>query len=161
MPELDELAPRLLAWWDEGHAAHPWRLQPDPYAVWIAEVMLQQTQIATVIPYFERWMARFPDVRALAEAPLDDVLKLWEGLGYYSRARNLHRAAQQIVAEHGGVLPGDLEALRGLPGIGPYTAGAIASIWKPTSPRRRRKRGSGSLPPRWCRRKGRATTTRR
>lgn len=128
MPELDELDPRLLAWWDEGHAAHPWRLQPDPYAVWIAEVMLQQTQIATVIPYFERWMARFPDVRALAEAPLDDVLKLWEGLGYYSRARNLHRAAQQIVAEHGGVLPGDLEALRGLPGIGPYTAGAIASI---------------------------------
>lgn len=128
MPELDELAARLLAWWDEGHAGHPWRLQREPYAVWIAEVMLQQTQIATVIPYYERWMARFPDVRALAGAPLDDVLKLWEGLGYYSRARNLHRAAQQIVAEHDGVLPGDLDALRALPGIGPYTAGAIASI---------------------------------
>ncbi len=128
MPELDELAPRLLAWWDEGHAEHPWRRQPDSYAVWIAEVMLQQTQIATVIPYFARWMARFPDVRALAAAPLDDVLKLWEGLGYYGRARNLHRAAQQIVAEWGGALPDDVAALRRLPGIGPYTAGAIASI---------------------------------
>lgn len=128
MPEFDELAARLLAWWDEGHADHPWRLQRDPYAIWIAEVMLQQTQIATVIPYYERWMARFPDAAALADAPLDDVLKAWEGLGYYSRARNLRRAAQKIVAEHGGVLPRDPEALRALPGIGPYTAGAIASI---------------------------------
>jgi A/G-specific adenine glycosylase len=90
--------------------------------------MLQQTQITTAIPYYERWMERFPDVAALADATLDDVLKVWEGLGYYSRARNLHKAARQIVADHGGKLPEDMEALRALPGIGPYTAGAIASI---------------------------------
>jgi len=106
----------------------PWRQRRDPYAIWVSEIMLQQTQVATVIPYFERFMARFPTVSALAAAPLADVLKLWEGLGYYSRARNLHRAAQIVVAEHGGQLPPDPAALRRLPGIGRYTAGAIASL---------------------------------
>lgn len=126
--DLKEIAPRLLAWWDAGHAQLPWRSSRDPYAIWIAEVMLQQTQIATVIPYYERWLARFPTAAALAAASLDEVLKVWEGLGYYSRARHLHAAAQQLVAEHGGRLPQSAAALRALPGIGPYTAGAIASI---------------------------------
>jgi A/G-specific adenine glycosylase len=128
MPELAQIAERLLTWWDAGHADLPWRATRDPYAIWIAEVMLQQTQIATVIPYYARWLARFPTVERLAAAELDEVLKLWEGLGYYSRARNLHAAAREIVAEHGGTLPDTVEALRALPGIGPYTAGAIASI---------------------------------
>jgi A/G-specific adenine glycosylase len=128
MGDLEELAPRLLAWWDAGHADLPWRDSRDPYAIWIAEVMLQQTQITTVIPYYERWLARFPTVATLAAASLDEVLKMWEGLGYYSRARNLHAAAQQIVAEHVGRLPESAEGLRQLPGIGPYTAGAVASI---------------------------------
>jgi A/G-specific adenine glycosylase len=122
------LVTALLAWWDAGHEDLPWRRSRDPYAIWVAEVMLQQTQIATVIPYFERWMARFPTVEALAAASLDEVLKLWEGLGYYSRARNMHKAAQIIVAEHGGRLPDTDPALVKLPGIGRYTAGAIASI---------------------------------
>ncbi|MFW6184933.1 MAG: A/G-specific adenine glycosylase [Chloroflexota bacterium] len=119
---------RLLEWWDEGHADLPWRRRSDPYAIWVAEVMLQQTQITTVIPYYERWMARFPTVQALASAPLDDVLKLWEGLGYYSRARHLHEAAQTVVRKYGGALPRTAGELRKLKGIGPYTAGAIASI---------------------------------
>lgn len=119
---------RLLEWWDQGHADLPWRRRSDPYAIWVAEVMLQQTQIATVIPYYERWMARFPTVDALAEAPLDDVLKLWEGLGYYSRARHLHEAAQTVVREYDGQLPHTAGELQKLKGIGPYTAGAIASI---------------------------------
>ncbi len=122
------IAPALLAWWDEGHADLPWRRRRDPYAVWVAEVMLQQTQIATVIPYYERWMARFPTVQGLAAAQLDDVLKQWEGLGYYSRARNLHEAARVVVHELGGEVPDTVEGLRRLKGIGPYTAGAIASI---------------------------------
>ncbi|HSM57297.1 MAG TPA: A/G-specific adenine glycosylase [Candidatus Sulfomarinibacteraceae bacterium] len=119
---------RLLQWWDEGHADLPWRRRSDPYAIWVAEVMLQQTQITTVVPYYERWMARFPTVRALAEAPLDEVLKLWEGLGYYRRARHLHQAAQTVVREYGGALPSTVKELQELKGIGPYTAGAIASI---------------------------------
>ncbi|GAB4521713.1 MAG: hypothetical protein Tsb0020_40260 [Haliangiales bacterium] len=106
----------------------PWRQRRDPYATWVSEIMLQQTRVATVIPYFERWMTRFPDVAALATAPLDDVLALWSGLGYYSRARNLHRGAQVVMAEHGGALPKTAAGLRALPGIGRYTAGAIASI---------------------------------
>ncbi len=118
----------LLSWWDANRADLPWRRTIDPYAIWIAEVMLQQTQIAAVIPYYERWLARFPTVKALAAAPLGDVLKQWEGLGYYSRARHLHAAAQRIVADHGGRLPDTLEGLLRLPGVGRYTAGAVASI---------------------------------
>ena len=118
----------LLSWWDANRADLPWRRTNDPYAIWIAEVMLQQTQIAAVIPYYERWLARFPTVAALAAAPLGDVLKQWEGLGYYSRARHLHAAAQRIVADHGGRLPDTLEELLRLPGVGRYTAGAVASI---------------------------------
>lgn len=106
----------------------PWRDERDPYRIWIAEVMAQQTRMETVRPYYRRFLARFPDVLALARAPLDDVLKSWEGLGYYARARNLHAAAREVVAADGGELPQDLERLRRLPGIGTYTAGAIASM---------------------------------
>ena len=125
---VQPLPPLLLSWWDTARADLPWRRTADPYAIWIAEVMLQQTQIATVIPYYERWLARFPTVEALAAAPLDDALKAWEGLGYYSRARNLHAAARRIVDDHGGRLPDTVEGLLRLPGIGRYTAGAVASI---------------------------------
>jgi A/G-specific adenine glycosylase len=106
----------------------PWRRRRDPYAIWVSEIMLQQTRVDTVTPYFERWMRRFPTVRALAEAPLDDVLAHWSGLGYYARARNLHRAAKQVVEQHGGAFPSEPEQVRALPGVGPYTAGAILSI---------------------------------
>jgi A/G-specific adenine glycosylase len=106
----------------------PWRRTRDPYAIWVSEIMLQQTRVATVIPYWERWMARFPTVTALAGAPLDDVLAAWAGLGYYSRARNLHAGARAIHERWGGALPRRAAELREVPGIGPYTAGAIASI---------------------------------
>ena len=122
------LVAALLDWWDEGHADLPWRRSKDPYAIWISEIMLQQTQIATVIPYYERWLERFPTVQVLAMAPLDDVLKLWEGLGYYSRARNLHAAAQAVANELAGEFPRTAVELQKLKGIGRYTAGAIASI---------------------------------
>jgi A/G-specific adenine glycosylase len=128
MSRREEIARRLLAWWDDGHAQYPWRQSDDPYAIWVAEVMLQQTQIATVLPYYDRWLARYPDVESLARAPLADVLKSWEGLGYYSRARNMHAAAAKIVTEHGGRLPETVAELVKLPGIGRYTAGAISSI---------------------------------
>lgn len=118
----------LLNWWDQDHVDLPWRNTRDPYAIWVAEIMLQQTQIATVIPYYERWLARFPTVQDLAAASLDEVLKLWEGLGYYGRARNLHAAAQTVVDEYGGQLPRTATSLMKLKGIGRYTAGAIASI---------------------------------
>lgn len=119
-------AARLLRWYDRhGRKDLPWQRARTPYTVWVSEVMLQQTQVATVIPYFERFMARFPDVRTLADAPLDAVLAHWSGLGYYSRARNLHRAAQQIRDRHGGVFPEDMDAIAALPGIGRSTAGAI------------------------------------
>lgn len=121
-------ADALLAWFHHAAAPLPWRASADPYRVWLSEIMLQQTQVETVIGYYERFLARFPTVQALAAAPLDDVLKLWEGLGYYSRARNLHRCAQQVVMERGGLFPSDAESLQTLPGIGRYTAGAIASI---------------------------------
>lgn len=124
----DELHERLLAWYAAQARDLPWRRTTDPYAIWISEIMLQQTQVERVKDYFERWLARFPTVEVLAEAPLDDVLKLWEGLGYYARARNIHRAARQIVAEHDGHLPDTVEGLLALPGIGRYTAGAIVSI---------------------------------
>ncbi|MCS7208274.1 MAG: A/G-specific adenine glycosylase [Fimbriimonadales bacterium] len=122
-----ELRRALLEWFGTHKRPTPWRDNPDPYRVWVSEVMLQQTQTATVIPYFERFIARFPTVQALAEAPLEEVLRYWEGLGYYARARNLHRAAQQVVRD-GGQLPSTPDRLRELPGVGAYTAGAIASI---------------------------------
>ncbi len=121
-------AAALLAWYADHQRALPWRGLKDPYAIWVSEVMLQQTQVATVVPYFRRWMARFPTVEALAAADEQEVLALWEGLGYYRRARALHRAAREIVAHHHGRLPADPQALRRLPGIGKYTAHAVASL---------------------------------
>jgi len=125
---MTSFADRLLAWYRLQPRDLPWRRTRDPYAVWVAEVMLQQTQVDTVIPYYERFLARFPTVEALAAAPLDDVLRLWAGLGYYARARHLHAAARRILAEHGGQVPADLETLLRLPGIGRSTAGALLSI---------------------------------
>jgi A/G-specific adenine glycosylase len=126
--KLDPFSDRLLRWWDEhGRQDLPWQQPRTPYRVWVSEIMLQQTQVATVIPYFERWMKRFPDLRTLAEAPLDDVLAHWAGLGYYARARNLHRAAAQCLEQHTGELPLNAEALSALPGIGLSTANAIIS----------------------------------
>jgi len=128
-PGEADFAARLLEWFDTyGRHDLPWQQHTSAYAVWVSEIMLQQTQVATVIPYFERFMASFPDVAALADAPLDDVLAHWSGLGYYARARNLHKAAGIIKAEHGGELPKSLEELTALPGIGRSTAGAILSI---------------------------------
>jgi len=131
----DEKQPRkasitrpLLRWFTRQARDLPWRRTKDPYAIWISEIMLQQTQVATAQPYYERFLHRFPTVQKLARARLDTVLKLWEGLGYYSRARHLHQAAKTIVARHGGHVPRDMDALLALPGIGAYTAGAIASI---------------------------------
>jgi len=118
----------LLTWWDAAHVDLPWRRTHDPYVIWVAEVMLQQTQITTVLPFYTRWLARFPTVDRLAAASLGDVLKLWEGLGYYSRARHLYEAAQIIVADYDSLLPKSEKLLLKLPGIGRYTAGAIASI---------------------------------
>ena len=118
----------LLRWYHSSARDLPWRSDLTPYRTWISEIMLQQTQVDTVIPYFERWMARFPDVAALAEADEQDVLTLWEGLGYYSRARNLHKAARIIHEEMDDQLPETPDALEKLPGVGPYTAAAIASI---------------------------------
>lgn len=125
---LAALQAALLDWFAAEQRPLPWRQGYDPYAVWVSEMMLQQTQVETVKPYFARWMARFPDVAALAAAPLEEVLKHWEGLGYYARARNLHAAAQEVVARHGGEVPSDPAALAALPGIGRYSMGAIASI---------------------------------
>ena len=118
----------LLDWYRAHRRDLPWRRSRDPYAIWISEAMLQQTRVETVIPYWERFLERFPDVESLARADPDDVLSLWSGLGYYSRARNLQRAARQVVADHGGELPRDADSLRDLPGVGRYTAGALASI---------------------------------
>jgi A/G-specific adenine glycosylase len=122
-------AARLIAW-QRRHGRHdlPWQNTRDPYRIWLSEIMLQQTQVSTVIPYYERFLARFPDVASLAAAPLDEVMALWAGLGYYSRARNLHRCAQAVVERHGGEFPGSPEALADLPGIGRSTAAAIASF---------------------------------
>ena len=119
---------RLLAWWeDNGRKDLPWQHPRTPYRVWISEIMLQQTQVATVIPYFNRWMQTFPTISSLAAAPLDDVLSLWSGLGYYARARNLHQAAVHCMDEFEGKLPVSAEALSTLPGIGQSTANAIFS----------------------------------
>lgn len=123
-----QITPTLLAWYAEHGRSLPWRETEDPYAIWVAEVMLQQTRVETVLPYYRRWMRRFATVSDLAEASRDDVLNLWEGLGYYRRAVYLHQAAQVVVDEHDGTLPQTEGELRELPGIGPYTAAAIASI---------------------------------
>lgn len=124
---VSPLAADLLAWFGGAKRALPWREVCTPYRVLVSEVMLQQTQVATVVPFFRRWMARFPSLQALAAAPLDDVLKAWEGLGYYSRARRLQEAARAALDRHGG-LPESYAALLKLPGIGPYTAAAVASL---------------------------------
>ncbi len=124
----DSISRLLLSWYDIHKRALPWRNAQDPYAIWISEIMLQQTRVETVLSYYPRFMTRFPTVKVLAEAPEQELLKAWEGLGYYSRARNLQKAAKQIMAEYGGRLPSTLEELRTLSGVGPYTAGAIASI---------------------------------
>ena len=122
------IAPLLLAWYDRHARTLPWRGIHDPYRTWVSETMLQQTRVETVLGYYNRFLQRFPTVADLAAAPEDDVLKMWEGLGYYSRARNLHKGAKQVIAEYGGVIPSSVEELRKISGIGPYTAGAIASI---------------------------------
>ena len=122
----------LLAWYDRHRRRLPWRVLPgehaDPYRVWLSEIMLQQTTVKAVGPYFEKFVARWPDVGAMGRAGLDDVLRMWAGLGYYSRARNLHACAVTVLREHGGVFPDSEDGLRALPGIGPYTAAAIAAI---------------------------------
>lgn len=125
---LRACVPPLLAWYAENRRELPWRREPTPYHVWISEIMLQQTRIEAVIPYYARFLRELPDLPALAAVPEERLLKLWEGLGYYSRARNLKRAAEQVMAEYGGRLPAEAAKLRTLPGIGEYTAGAIASI---------------------------------
>lgn len=125
---MKRLSSRLLTWYRKNKRSLPWRGRKDPYAVWVSEIMLQQTRVEAVIPYFEKWMRLFPGVRALAAASEQEVLHAWEGLGYYSRARNLHKAAKIVVERYDGEIPRDLEALRMLPGIGRYTLGAIASM---------------------------------
>ncbi len=119
---------RLMEWYAHNRRDLPWRHDPTPYRVWVSEVMLQQTAVSTVIPYYRRWMQRFPDVRSLADAAERDVLSLWEGMGYYQRARRLHRAARKVVEEHDGSLPRRRAALLSLPGVGPYIADAIRSL---------------------------------
>jgi A/G-specific adenine glycosylase len=127
---MDRLSSKLLAWYNTNKRTLPWRghAQRSAYAVWVSEIMLQQTRVETVIPYFEKWMRLFPDVKALAKTSEHDVLNAWEGLGYYSRARNLHKAAKIVDEQYNGEIPRDLSELRKLPGIGRYTLGAIASI---------------------------------
>lgn len=118
----------LLGWYDETARDLPWRKTDDPYAIWVSEIMLQQTRVETVIPYYERFLIRFPTPQSLADADEDTVLAHWSGLGYYRRARLLHAGVREVVAEYGGEVPRDAEARRALPGVGPYTAGAIGSI---------------------------------
>ncbi len=125
---MTPFARTLLAWFTVRQRSLPWRNARTPYRIWVSETMLQQTQVATVIPYFERWLARFPTVETLAAAPLTEVLKAWEGLGYYRRARLLHGGAKQVVTQYGGALPRRSDELLQLPGIGPYTAAAVASL---------------------------------
>ncbi|MBQ6400481.1 MAG: A/G-specific adenine glycosylase [Clostridia bacterium] len=128
MTDTASITASLLAWYDQHARTLPWRGIHDPYRTWVSEIMLQQTRVDTVLSYYERFMARFPTLKSLAGAKEEDVLKLWQGLGYYSRARNLLEGARQVTREFGGALPADPEKLRKIRGIGPYTAGAIASI---------------------------------
>ena len=126
--QITQLIPPLLSWYERAKRPLPWRGTRDPYRIWVSEIMLQQTRIEAVIPYYHRFMDTLPDIASLADCPEDALMKLWEGLGYYSRARNLKKAALRIVEEFGGKMPADHERILSLPGIGPYTAGAIASI---------------------------------
>lgn len=125
---LRKIVRPLLDWYDANARILPWREQPEPYRVWLSEIMLQQTRVEAVKPYFERFLAALPTIRSLAEAPEDRLMKLWEGLGYYNRARNLQKAARMILERHNGMFPSDFEEILALPGIGEYTAGAISSI---------------------------------
>ncbi len=125
---LEKIPALLLRWYDGCARVLPWREDPAPYRVWVSEIMLQQTRVEAVKPYYERFLERLPTVKAVAEAPEEQLLKLWEGLGYYNRVRNLQKGAQQVMERFGGEVPADFQALRSLPGVGDYTAGAIASI---------------------------------
>ena len=128
MKKETSIRKRLLLWFYKEQRDLPWRKNRTPYRIWISEIMLQQTRVEAVIPYYERFLQEFPTVESLAKSSEERVLKLWEGLGYYTRARNLHKAAKKIVKEYRGVFPGKLEDIQSMPGIGQYTAGAIASI---------------------------------
>ena len=129
MTEDDQFAHSLLRWYRlHGRRGLPWLDDRDPYRIWVSEIMLQQTQVTTVVPYYQKFIERFPDVRALAAASVDSVLGLWSGLGYYARARNLHRAAEIIATQHGGVFPDDYDQVLALPGIGRSTAAAILAF---------------------------------
>ena len=128
MNPLDKLPLPLLEWFRDNARSLPWRDDPTPYHVWLSEIMLQQTRVAAVLGYYRRFLEEAPDIAALAALPEDRLLKLWQGLGYYNRARNLQRAARVIVEEHGGVFPADYAAVRALPGVGDYAAGAVCSI---------------------------------
>ena len=127
-PTKSKFAEKLLAWYRVRRRPLPWRRTRDPYRIWVSEVMLQQTTVPAVIPYYERWLEVFPDLKSLARAPSRKVLREWQGLGYYRRAENLHRSARAIVRDHGGEVPDDEPTLRGLPGFGPYTAAAVLSL---------------------------------
>lgn len=126
--KLQPIAPALLGWFEENKRILPFRQEPSPYHIWVSEIMLQQTRVSAAVPYYLRFIEALPDIPALAACPEEQLHKLWEGLGYYSRVRNLQKAAQLVCQQYGGELPGDLDALKALPGIGDYTAGAIASI---------------------------------
>ena len=126
--QTTQLQRDLLAWYEVEARDLPWRQTKDPYAIWVSEIMLQQTRVEAVLSYYARFLERFPTIEALASTPIDGVLKAWEGLGYYRRAHNLHRAAKLVIEEHGGRVPASAKELRTLPGVGPYTAGAVASI---------------------------------
>ena len=125
---LHPIALKLIEWYSQRKRSLPWRDHPEPYAVWVAEIMAQQTRLESMLPFFDRWMILFPNVNRLAQSNLQNVLKAWEGLGYYQRARNLHKAANIIVDQYQGKIPNRIEQLLEIPGIGPYTAGAIVSI---------------------------------
>jgi A/G-specific adenine glycosylase len=125
---IHPIADKILTWYGQHQRNLPWRKTRDPYRIWVSEIMLQQTQVETVIPYYKRFLTRFPNTRSLAESSLDDVLKVWENLGYYSRARNIHAAAREIMTKWKGKVPGTMEGLLSLPGLGPYTAAAVLSI---------------------------------